>query len=222
MLRKSVPLRWTFSDNRGYYSPPVYMPLEYASRITNAKPLRFTNPRDPKYTWNTGINEVAALQPGLLGIGRKTPTVYYYNHGGIVCEIPPVPVYRNHIWCMGHSHFILQHPRIFIKCPPRKVVTCKWCRLKFINMASEEDNDNGWFEEEHRIATTPESEEDLHKPMRDIIGVLRTERFQDGKEPDPQVYRAVYNPEKHRWRHPHNRHYEVHPAYAGKKGGSHH
>lgn len=218
MMKKTFPLLWTFSDNRGYYSPPVYMPLEYASRVTNQKQLQFTHPRDPKYTWNTGINELASLHPGLLGPGRKTPQLNYSNRGGIICEIPPVPVYREHIWCMGHSHFILQHPRIFIKCPRGKVVCCKWCRLKFINMSTETDNDDDWFEEEQKIATTPEAEEDLRQPIRDMGGVLRRNPFQDDKEPDPHVYRAVFNPDRYRWKHPHTEHYEVHPAYAKKAG----
>ncbi|EPY39092.1 hypothetical protein AGDE_04837 [Angomonas deanei] len=221
-LRATTPLLWTYSDNRGYYSPPVYMPMEYAMRVTNQKPLRFTHPRDPKYGWNTHIDELAGLHPGLLGPGRKTPQVNYYNRGGIIGEIPPVPVYREHIWCMGHGHFILQHPRIFIKCPKNKVVACKWCRLKFINMSTEEDNDEDWEKEEHKIATTPETLEDLTQPIRDLGGVLRASPFQDGKEPHPHVYRSVFDPERYRHKHPHTKHYEVHPAYAGKKGSGHH
>lgn len=217
MMKKTVPLLWTFSDNRGYYSPPVYMPMEYASRVTNQKQLVFTHPKDPKYGWNTHINELASLHPGILGPGRKTPQLNYSNRGGIICEIPPVPVYREHIWCMGHGHYILQHPRIFIKCPQGKVVCCKWCRLKFINMSTKADNDDDWFEEEQKISTTPESEEDLMQPIRDMGGVLRNRPFQDDKEPDPHVYRAVFDPERYRWKHRHTAHYEVHPAYQ-KKG----
>nr|CCC91117.1 unnamed protein product [Trypanosoma congolense IL3000] len=211
-MRRSVVFL-TFSNNTGHYSPPVYMPLEYASRVTNQKQLVFTHPKDPKYGWNTHIHELASLHPGLLGPGRRTPQLNWYNRGGIVCEIPPVPVYRDHIWCQGHSHYILQHPKIFIKCPPGEVVCCKWCRLKFINMATDEDNDNDWKEEEHKIATTPESAEDLMQPIRDLGGVLRQRPFQDGKDPDPHVYRSVFNPERYRWKHPQHK-YEVHPAYA--------
>lgn len=221
MMRKTSPLLWTFSDNRGYYSPPVYMPLEYAQRVTNQKQLQFTHPRDPKYGWNTHIDELSALHPGLLGPGRKTPQVNYYSRGGLICEIPPVPVYREHIWCMGHGHFTLQHPRIFIKALKGQVVTCKWCRLKFINMATDEDNDEDWEEEEQKISTTPESPEDLMQPIRDLGGVLRSNPFQDDKTPDPHVYRTVFDPDRYRWRQPSDAHYEVHPAYVGKKGSSH-
>lgn len=215
-MRRSNVLR-TFSNNTGHYSPPVYMPLEYASRVTNQKQLVFSHPRDPKYGWNTHVEELSALHPGVFGRGRKTPTVNYYNRGGIICEIPPVPVYRAQIWCQGHSHFILQHPKIFIKCPPNEVVSCKWCRLKYINLATEEDNDEDWVKEEHKISTTPERLEDIVQPYRDIGGVVRQTPFQDGKEPDPHAYRSVFNPERSRWRHPHH-HYEVHPAYACKSG----
>lgn len=48
-------------------------------------------------------------------------------------------------------------------------------------------------------------------------GVIRKQRFQDNKSPDPYVYRAVFNPERHRWRQRSTKHYEVHPAYATKK-----
>ncbi|CCW61554.1 unnamed protein product [Phytomonas sp. EM1] len=218
-MRKSLSLLWTYSDNRGYYSPPVYMPLEYAMRVTNPKQLKFTHPRDPKFTYNTHIDELSSLHPGLLGPGRKSPQVNYSNRGGILCEIPPVPVYREHIWCMGHAHFTLQHPRIFIKCLRGKVTTCKWCHLKFINMSTDDDNDEDWYEEEQRIATMPELEKDLRQPIRDLGGVLRRNPFQDNKEPDPYVYRTVFNPDQYRWKQTHNRHYEVHPAYA-KKGES--
>lgn len=196
------------------------MPLEYASRVTNQKQLRFTNPKDPKMGWNTHIYELASLHPGLMGHGRKTPSLNWTSNGGIVCEIPPTPVYREHIWCQGHAHFILQHVRFFIKCPPGKVVSCKYCRMKYINMSTAEDNDEDWFEEEQKIATTPESEEDLRQPIRDLGGVLRENPFQDGKEPHPDVYRSVFNPERYRWKQPHTRHYEVHPAYAKKPEGS--
>ncbi|EKF37758.1 hypothetical protein MOQ_002041 [Trypanosoma cruzi marinkellei] len=219
-MRRSVVVLWTFSNNTGHYSPPVYMPLEYASRVTNQKQLVFTHPKDPKYGWNTHVEELASLHPGILGPGRRTPQLNWYNRGGIVCEIPPVPVYRQHIWCQGHSHFILQHPKIFIKCPPGVVVCCKWCRLKFINMSTEDDNDDDWESEEHKISTTPETVSDLMQPRRDIGGVLRDRPFQDGKEPDPHVYRSVFDPERHRWKHPHHK-YEVHPAYAdSNKDGS--
>lgn len=224
-MRRTLTFLWTFSNNTGHYSPPVYMPLEYASRVTNQKQLVFTHPKDPKYGWNTHVEELASLHPGILGPGRRTPQLNWYNRGGIICEIPPVPVYRQHIWCQGHSHFILQHPKIFIKCPPGEVVCCKWCRLKFINMATEDDNDDDWQEEEHKIATTPESAADLMQPIRDVGGVLRERPFQDGKEPDPHVYRSVFDPERYRWRHPRHT-YEVHPAYATSKdsgsGGSAH
>lgn len=220
MLKKTAKF-FTYSDSRGYYSPPVYMPLEYASRVTNQKQLRFTHPRDPKYNYSTHMDELASLHPGLFGKGRKTPTLNYQNRGGIVCEIPPVPVYRDKIWCMGHGHYILQHPRIFIKCPPRKVVVCKWCRLKFINMSTAEDNDNDWFEEEQKISTTPESEADLLTPKRDMGGVLRECAFQDDKMPDKHVYRSVFDPERYRWRHPNTNHYEVHPAYKDHPGHGH-
>lgn len=215
MMKRSVCLLGSYVNHTGHYSPPVYMPLEYSQRISNPKPLEFMHPLDPKYGTNTHANQLASLHPGILGPGRKTPSFNFSNRGGIVCEIPPVPVYRQHIWCMGHAHFILQHPRIFIKCLPGKVVVCKWCRLKFINMSTAEDNDEDWREEEHKIATTPESEEDLNTPIRDLGGVLR-EKFQDGKEPDPHVYRAVFDPERHRWHH-HPHKYEVHPSYATKK-----
>lgn len=48
-------------------------------------------------------------------------------------------------------------------------------------------------------------------------GVIRKQRFQDNRSPDPYVYRAVFNPERHRWRQRSTKHYEVHPAYATKE-----
>mmetsp|Transcript_69283 Transcript_69283/g.80839 ORF Transcript_69283/g.80839 Transcript_69283/m.80839 type:complete len:237 (+) Transcript_69283:27-737(+) len=213
MLRRNIVFLGSYVNSTGHYGPPVYMPLEYTMRIANLKPLEFMKPTDPKYTWNTHMDQIASLTPGLFGHGRKVPTYNYSNKGGIPCEIPPIPVYREHIWCMGHAHFILQHPRIFIKCLPGKVTVCKWCRCKFINMSTAEDNDNDWREEEHKIATTPESLEDLNKPIRDLGGVLRQRRFQDDKQPDPHVYRAVFDPERYRWKHEHHE-LEVHPAYG--------
>lgn len=215
MMRKTTLVLGSYVNHTGHYSPPVYMPLEYTMRVTNPKPLEFMHPNDPKFAVNTHIMQIASLAPGLFGHGRKSPTVNFNSKGGILCEIPPIPVYREHIWCMGHAHFILQHPRIAIKCIPGKVVCCKWCRCKFINMGTKEDNDDDWAEEEHKIATTPESEEDLNKPIRDLGGVLRESRFQDGKTPDPHVYRSVFNPERYRWHHEHHE-YETHPAYADK------
>lgn len=92
-------------------------------------------------------------------------------------------------------------------------------------MATKDDNDDDWQDEEHKIATTPESVTDLMQPIRDIGGVVRDGPFQDGREPDPHVYRSVFDPERYRWRHPRHK-YEVHPAYAAPQsntsgGGAH-
>lgn len=222
MLRRGTVALGSYVNHLGHYGPPVYMPLEYAQRISNPKQLEFMHPHDPKYEYNTHAKQLASLSPGILGYGRKSPSVNFNSKGGIPCEIPPIPVYRQHIWCMGHAHFILQHPRIFIKCLPGKVMVCKWCRCKFINMSTAEDNDEDWVEEEHKIATTPESLEDLNTPIRDMGGVLRQRRFQDDKQPDPFVYRSVFDPERYRWKHEHHE-YETHPAYAAlNKGDSPH
>ena len=217
-MRRSTPLLITLgSTNSNFYSPPVYMPLEYTMRVTNSKQMDWLHPKDPKNKYNAHVDQIGALHPSLVGDGRKEPNPNYTERGGLMGDIPPVPVYRKHIWCMGHAHFVLQHPRIFIKCPPRQVVCCKWCRLKFINMSEEGDCDDDWEAVEHKIATTPESEEDLRLPYRDITGVLRDSNFQDGKEPHPEVYKSVFNPEKYKWKHK-KHHYEVHPEYVGKPG----
>ena len=216
-MRRTVPVLVTMgSTNNNFYSPPVYMPLEYAMRVTNQKKLEFVHPKDPKMTFNKHVEQLGTLHPCLIGDGRKEPNPNNTERGGLMGDIPPVPVYRHHIWCMGHAHFVLQHPRIFIKCPPGKVVACKWCRLKFINMATVDDCDDDWKEVEHKIATTPESEEDLNTPYRNILGVLGTSNFQDGKTPHPDVYKSVFNPEKYAWDHEEHE-YEVHPAYADHK-----
>ena len=233
-MRKSIPLFVSLQRNEegnntngmhnlqntkyGYFGPAPYIPTEYVMRFANTKQLVFMDPKDPKFGWNTHAHQLANVAPLWGGNGGKNPNVNFFAKSGFITEIPPVPVYRQHIWCMGHMQALQGHPRINIKCMPGKVTVCKWCRLKFINMSTPEDNDDDWREVEHKIATTPESYEDLMTPVRDVGGCLRMNRFQEDG-PDPHVYRAVLNPEPYRWHHEEHHDNEVHPRYAKKKCG---
>lgn len=177
-----------------YHSPLVRIPEEYSMRIANATVVEFTPKRDPKNKWGLLTVERASMHPSLMGHDR-TNWVNYNNRGGVICDVPPVPVYRSKIFCVGQAQWKLHHPRIFIKCPKGMVVSCKWCRMKFINMATEEDNDEGWQKEWDKINQTPETMEQLLTPYRRLSGVLSTSNFQDGKDPHPEVYKTVYNPD---------------------------
>jgi hypothetical protein len=199
-----------------FHSPPTDIPPDIVMRIANAKQLVLMDTKDPKFGINTHVDQVASCIPTLHGKGGRNPSVNYFTRSGLMQEIPPIPVYRKHIWCNGHIKQHQGHPMINIKCLPGKVTQCKWCRLKFINMSSPDDCDDDWQEVEHKIATTPESKEDLMTPWRGPMGELREKVFMN--EPDPFVYRAVLNPEKYRWKHEEHHDYEVHPRYAKKCG----
>lgn len=205
------------STKVNYWGPPVDLPPELVMRIANAKQMVFMDTKDPKFGINTHIDQMATIIPTLHGKGGKNPSVNYFTRSGLTFEIPPVPVYRQQIWCTGQMKTGTGHPKISIKCMPGKVTSCKWCRLKYINMSTPDDCDDDWREVEHKIATTPESMEDLLTPWRGVQGELRAEVFMF--EPDPFVYRAVMNPEKYRWKHEEHHDYEVHPKYAKTKCG---
>ena len=197
MLRRTVARRWQYGNH--YYGPVVPLPEEFGQRLANPKPVHLTKFRDPKNEWGLHSKERVSMHPSISGLDRHNHSLFE-TRGGPIADVPPVPVYRQHIWCMGHHRQRFGHPRIFIKCPPMKVVACKWCRLKFINMATEEDNDEDWIEEMHEIATTPETEEELMQLHRTYEGVLRPSNYQDGATPDPFVHRSVFDPERYKWK----------------------
>jgi hypothetical protein len=190
MRKSTVSLRyWGWH----YHSPLVKIPDEFAMRTANGKTVELTPKRDPKNKWGLHQVERQSVHPSVWGLERSN-WANYNNKGGIICDVPPVPVYRKSIWCMGHIEWKQHHPRIFIKCPPGFVVSCKWCRLKFINMSTEDDNDDNWQKEWDKIAQTPETMEQLMTPYRQLGGRIRKSNFQDGKLPHPEVYKTVYNP----------------------------
>jgi hypothetical protein len=201
-LMRSTPVALAFAYELHYYSPPVPFPEEYVSRVTNPKRVYTTRPRDPKNYWGLHNRELVSMHPSCSGLDRHNFSVYE-TKGGPICEIPPIPVYKSKVWCLGHHSVYFGHPRIFIKCPPGMVVTCKWCRVKFLNMATEEDNDENWKEEIHEIATTPEPLEAVLQVNRRIDGTLppNFSNFLNPEEgPHPDVYKSVFNPEKYKWR----------------------
>lgn len=182
-----------------YFSPMIRIPEEYVSRLGDHKPVEFTPKRDPKNKWGLHNVERFSMHPSVWGQERANYS-FNENKGGAICELPPVPVYRQQIWCMGQGSSLWHHPRIHIKCPRGMTVSCKWCRLKYINMSTDDDHDEDWQEVQHRIAMTPEKMEDLKAPRRTVDGILRESNFQTGcvgqdGEPDKFVYRTVYDPD---------------------------
>lgn len=182
--------------NLNYFAPLIPFPEEYAQRIANKKQVVLTDLKDPKNKWGTRNFDHGAVHPSYFSLERHN-FGGYETRAGPVCDIPPVPVYRSKIFCRGHMMMKCFHPVIFIKCPPNKVVTCKWCRTKFINMATEDDNDDDWEEEAFDIMRTPEKPEDAFRPFRGIDGVLRPTFGPEG--PHPHVFRSVFDPEKYKF-----------------------
>jgi len=176
-----------------YLSPITRIPDEYAQRLCNSKQVVLTDKRDPKNKWGLHNVERLSVHPSVWG-GDRHNYANGENKGGAICDLPPVPVYKEKIWCMGHYQYKFHHPRIFIKVPRGKVVSCKWCRLKFVNMATDDDNDDDWEQRMNRINTTPETMEQLMVPYRRLNGQLSQSNFQDGKPPHPEVYKTVYDP----------------------------
>jgi hypothetical protein len=177
-----------------YMSPMVRIPDEFHQRIANGKEVVLTPKRDPKNKWGLHTAERMNVHPSVWGLDRSN-WVNYNNRGGIICDVPPVPVYRSHIWCCGQITWKQHHPRIYIKCPPNFVVSCKWCRIKYLNMSTDDDNDEDWQKEQDEIALKPETMEQLMTPYRRLHGVLGPSNFQDGQAPHPEVYKTVYNPD---------------------------
>ena len=182
-----------------FYSPMVIMPEHYWQRVANQKQVELTDKRDPKFYLGKRNKEFlgSALHPSLWA-GDRHNVAHFDNKGGMIMEAPPIPVYREKIWCIGqfvHRNF---HPRIFLKVPRGKVIGCKWCRARFINMATDEDNDDDWEEVTNRIQKTPESKNDLMRPFRNINGVWpkNDRNFPEGVEPDQHIYRTVFDPLK--------------------------
>ena len=199
-MRKSAPRLWNGVTSSNYYGPAPFLPYEYCARLANRKPVKLSNPTDPKFTWKTFETEVGSIHPAFFGKGKGTPSVINDHQGGPGGDMPPIPVYRKSILCMGHYSPMYNHPRMFIKTLPGKIAYCKWCRLKFINMSGEGDCDDNWEEEQHAIAVSPETMADIKKPRRDVLGQILPSNFANGAEPDPDVHKSVYNPEKYRWR----------------------
>lgn len=197
MLRRTSVRPTHFSSH--YFGPMIEFPMEYAHRLTNKKVAEETPRRDPKNHWGLHNFEKWQVHPSIWGLERHNYGGQE-TRGGVTCDVPPIPVYRSQIWCQGHNQVGWLHPRIFIKVPRGKTIGCKWCRAKFINMSTEDDNDEGWEEDMQRINTTPETLKQLTTPFRDLAGVLRKSNFQDGKEPHPEVYKSVFNPERYAWK----------------------
>ena len=223
MLRRTSLARKQFTWH--YISPLVELPHEYAQRVTNKKEGVETDRRDPKNYWGLHNIERFQVHPSVWGYERHNYGGME-NKGGIICDVPPVPVYRANIWCMGHFQAKFHHPRIHIKVPPGKTIGCKWCRVKYINMSTDEDNDEDWEDAYYRINTTPESEEDLKKPWRNLDGVLRKSNFLDGQEPHPKVYKSVFDPQryavKRKGHDDHHGHDEHHDHKACASAHEHH
>lgn len=212
MLRRNVGLRRFYGNH--YLGPVVPMPEEYVMRVANAKQVKQTPLKDPKNKWGLHNVERVSAHPSSFGIDRHNFGLWE-SRGGTIGEIPPVPVYRQFIWCNGQQQMHhLSHPKIFIKVLPGQTVVCKWCRVKYINMASPEDNDENWKNDLHRIATTPETMESIQEPRRRLDGVLRDSNFQDGREPHPDVYRSAFDPERFAWK---NHHGKMIPPSEWKK-----
>lgn len=179
-----------------FYSPMVIMPDHHWQRITNQKEVHLTDRKDPKNYWGRRNKDFfAKVNPSMWGLDRHNHA-NWDNKGGLICDVPPVPVYRTYIWCIGHFVKDTFHPRIHIKVPRGKVIGCKWCRCKFINMSTDEDNDEDWEKDFYEINTTPESKKDLMRPFRTYEGTwpLNDSNFQ--MEPDKHHYRVVFDPMK--------------------------
>ena len=181
-----------------FYSPMVIMPDHYWMRIANQKEVEITPKRDPKNYFGRRNKDLLGpkLHPSLWGLDRHNHG-NFDNKGGVICDVPPVPVYRTYIWCHGHFSYKYFHPRIHIKVPRGKMIGCKWCRCRFINMSTDDDNDEDWEKEMEEIQLTPESKKDLMRPFRTQGGVWPANDTNFINEPDPHVYRVVFDPMKH-------------------------
>lgn len=204
MLRRSQPLGGKHMQNLvatnpiNFYSPPVIIPDHHWMRVANQKEVHLTDKKDPKnYHGRRNKDFFAKVNPSLWGLDRHN-FANWDNKGGIIMDVPPVPVYRKYIWCIGHSQHRNFHPRIHIKVPRGKIVCCKWCRCKFLNMATDEDNDDNWEKDFEEIQTTPESKKDLMRPFRRMDGSWPKDdnNFAEGVEPDRHIYRTVFDPMK--------------------------
>jgi hypothetical protein len=193
-MRRSVLALKTFGVS--FTSPPTTIPDVFMQRVANQKQVTITEGKDPKNKWGLKNVEMLSAHTSIYGDDR-----WNYGHsgnrGGVHCDVPPIPVYRQQVWCQGTAAGATWsgHPKISIKVPRGKVIACKWCRLKYMNMATDDDNDENWKAKIEAINTKPETEGQLRAPVRQIRGVMpKDSNFQDGKEPHPWVYRTVFDP----------------------------
>ena len=197
MLRRSVVPKRYFGWH--YQSPVVHFPPEYAIRIAGS--IRLTDPKDPKNKWGQhNLDMGGGHHNHLFGSYDNNSFGPFESSLNTTNDIPPVPVYTDRIWCAGMAHRtnLNYHPKIYIKVPRGgAIVYCKWCGLKYTNMATSDDNDDDWRGACDRIAQTPETLAELRRPFRKWTGELFKSNFQDGKEPHRQLFRTAYNPQDH-------------------------
>eukprot|EP00759_Apiculatamorpha_spiralis_P018104 PhF_6_TR24426/c0_g1_i1/m.33785 len=174
-----------------FYSPVTEIPVEYTMRLAPKVMPRATEPRDPNNRWGLLNYERGLAQPIAFSHKRDThllDNVMPLPRAGPITELPPVPVYREHIWCQGQISCGGRHYRIFIKCPPGKVTQCKWCRMKYLNMATDDDNDEDWQEICNAAMLRPETREQGMRPHRSVGGTWYPNPYPNG--PHPEVYRT--------------------------------
>ena len=197
MLRRTPTVKGQFTYK--YFGPTTPFPPEYYGRIANKKPIELTKPRDPKNAWGLHNKEWTSAHPSQAGIDRYNFSLYE-RRGGPILDTPPVPVYRKHVYCTGTQKNTPNHPVFHMVIRPNQTAICKYCRVKYINMMDEENDDTNWRAEIHKIATTPEPMTEVLLPTRMMDGVLPMSNFQDGNVPCPLTYKSVYYPEKYTWK----------------------
>ena len=180
-----------------YHQPPQPFPKEYLFRI--AGEIKITPKRDPKNKWGRHNMDMASGYPnymnGPMDNRHFGSDISFTN---TTADIPPIPVYRQHIQCQGMitRTGLNYHPKMNIKVKPMTVKYCKWCGLKYINMSTADDTDENWKAECDKIQQTPETMPELMRPFRSYLGELPRYKanFQDDKEPHRDLFPTVYNP----------------------------
>jgi len=195
MLRRCVARRYHGHHYVNYYSPVTEIPFEYTSRLEPKVIPTMTDLRDPNNRWGLWNYERGKGVPQGNGHNRNSHLLdtIPMARAGPVCDLPPVPVYRQQIWCMGNGGgcYMSRHPRIHIKVPRGKVVICKWCRIKYINMGTDDDNDEDWQKVCDFIGKRPETKKQAMRRHRDILGRQYPNAYPNG--PNPEIYRTWIN-----------------------------
>lgn len=197
MRRSNISLSVGGLFGWSYHQPPQPFPKEYVFRV--ATDIKLTPKRDPKNKWGRHNFDMGAAHPNhLTGAGDNNNFGSDRSAVGTQNDIPPIPIYRQHIQCQGMSMRtgLNFHPKMNIKVKPGTTKYCKWCGLKYINMATVDDSDENWKAECEEIQLTPETMAELKRPFRSYLGELPrySSNFQDEKEPHPDLYPTVYNP----------------------------